>query len=1216
MRKLMVIVGVASWAAVAAAVETEPCERWDDVGTNLALPEEIAGMRMQTRTEYGKDDASFCYGSREFVAGTDGQRVLTLYLYKRDWAELAADGVGDDVRKEVASVVDAVRLRPDKEFTSVEVLEKGRLGKIGGTDCLIAEFAYKGGKSRSDMRGWALVCSFMGRFLKLRYSECVADANGKARPTSWPEVVKAVGLLMDRAKRDRAVDVYAIADATNRLAAIRRKWVGADNRVSMWKMPNYGEKFQEIDRFQDWCSEKPQERYPQFECAVREAIGLRIEPAVWFYNLACALAVQEKKDSAFEALEQAIAAGYGTAGGTEHAQRDSDLVSLTNDVRFAALCAAMDADGRRAANAPRRLAQEKNGVVRLSDENVYFELKDAMYSVHLLTSNECPVVYVNHHENHPDIPCEGLINVVYPKEAHEERRDIAFADICFLNFDRSRRLGHASLCPTVVASSWVYGDDRLNGSTSIPAGYGVGSANSGREWRLLFERNVLGVYAAAADYWTDGVDRFMGWYPGCVAYAGGPEEADKFVVLFRDIVRALPEQLRESAALLALNLIRHGQKCVKTEADFMSGRAQRPVLRFADIDAKKVVDAAAGMSAETPLPIPPILKQAKTRALSGLPVTDLWDWPYAADCSCHAMSAYHAAFFARGGEQTFRCAAALYCVKRGKFVWKVLQGDEEKVRILPKADDMSEVELEVDYHKVFDVTSADGTKQKTSRVDVGCFLVGTNGVASVPAIVSVYFSPNETREYDKGGRLVAIDYTKRQIERYCPNLCLKGDWKDVFHWTKDGNLMGWTRTYADGREHVTTNEFTREGLVIDTRDALGRPKDVHRSMRSTWMQMLEPTNMTGDAAVEQLAWRAHRHDRKEGDLSEMTLAWQYTYRDDADRFGKSSPKEAKPFAYRPELCRRADFTDPSTGFRLPFLDQVGLGYEIYSSYKHDIVGEFPNDFKRVDSALALKDEGQVPPKTLKRMKFCKWTPSTNDVWKVESDLARLLKQKALWELADGSCRFENASVNDTYRTLNLASEALAYEALDRNYRRCKTDEVKKLFARVPEEGWADYLIVEGEYVFDEEFPSEKKRTITAWRIADGTYFCIDATRRDGAYFRRYFFHTQDKETGESATYSFSDLPSLAIGNTVLAAERGDPVAIHNLAVLMYAEIVNPGEYSEEAVTVLLEGLARRDHALATYNLGVMAENRGEKILAARRYAEAKVLEKNAGSDSE
>ena len=53
MRKLMVIVGLASWATAASAVETEPCERWDDIGTNLALPEEIAGMHMQTRAEYG-----------------------------------------------------------------------------------------------------------------------------------------------------------------------------------------------------------------------------------------------------------------------------------------------------------------------------------------------------------------------------------------------------------------------------------------------------------------------------------------------------------------------------------------------------------------------------------------------------------------------------------------------------------------------------------------------------------------------------------------------------------------------------------------------------------------------------------------------------------------------------------------------------------------------------------------------------------------------------------------------------------------------------------------------------------------------------------------------------------------------------------------------------------------------------------------------------------
>ena len=1215
MMKLSVAVGLAIWAAVAAAVEPEPCERWDDIGTNLALPEEIAGMRMQTRVEYGKDDASFCYGSREFLTGTDGQRVLMFYLYKRDGVELETDGVGDDVRKELAVVVDAVRARPDGEFTSAEVLETGRLGEIGGTDCLTAEFAYKGGKSQKDIRGWALVCSFMGRFLKLRYCEYVADADGKARPSSWPEVVKEVGLLMDRAKRDRAVDVYAVADATNRLAAIRRKWVGADNRVSVWKMPNYGEAFLEIDRIRKWAKGEPEERYPFFEQCAREMIDLRIDLPYWYYNLSCALAVQGKKDGAFEALEQAVAAGYGANGKANHARQDSDLVSLTNDMRFAALCAAMDADERRAANAPKRLAEDKNGVVRLSDENVYFQMRDALYSVDLLTGNECPVVYVNHHVNHPDIPCEGLINVVYPKEAHQERRDVAFADICFFNLDRSHRLRRPSYCPTVVASGWAYGDDWLNGSTSIPAGYGLSSSDAGRECQLLFERNVLGVYAAAADYWTDGVDRFMGWYPGCIAYAGGPEEADKFVELFRDIVRALPGQLRENAALLALNLIRHGQKCVKTEADFMSGKAQRPVLRFADIDVKKVVDAAAGMSTEALLPITPFIDFEKLAAMSVLSVTDMKGGPY--DNPLHAMSAYHVAFFARGGERTCRYAVACHPENCGKFVWKVLQGDEKKVKILPKAEDLSEVELEVDYHTVFDVALADGTKQKTSRVDVGCFLVSTNGVASVPAIVSVYFSPNETREYDKDGRLVSIDYTKRQIERYCPNLCPKGDWKDALRWTDDGQLSGWTRTCADGQGRVTTNEFTREGLVIDTRDALGRPKDVHRSMRSTWMQTLEPTNMTGDVAVEQLAWRGHRHDDWNGDFEEMTLAWQYTYENDTDRFGCPSPKQPKPFAYRPELCRRADFSDPSTGFRLPFLDQAGLGYEIYASYKHDIVGQFPNDLKREDSALALKDEGLVPPKGLKRMRFCKWTPSTNDIWKVETNLAQLLKEKALWELADGSCRFENASVNDTYRTLNFASEVLAYEALDRNYRRCKSDEVRKLFAVISDDAWSRYLIVEGKYVFDEELPEEKKLTMTVWQVADGVYFGIDANRCDGACFRKYFFRTQDKNTGEWATYAFSNLPSLAIGNAVLAAERGDPAAINNYAVLEYAEIVNPGEYNEEGPTVLLEALAKAGNATAVYNLGVLAENRGEKSIAARRYEEARALrEKNTGSDTE
>ena len=51
--RMLAFVAVMGGVTVAAAVETEPCERWNDIGTNLALPEEIAGMHMQTRAEYG-----------------------------------------------------------------------------------------------------------------------------------------------------------------------------------------------------------------------------------------------------------------------------------------------------------------------------------------------------------------------------------------------------------------------------------------------------------------------------------------------------------------------------------------------------------------------------------------------------------------------------------------------------------------------------------------------------------------------------------------------------------------------------------------------------------------------------------------------------------------------------------------------------------------------------------------------------------------------------------------------------------------------------------------------------------------------------------------------------------------------------------------------------------------------------------------------------------
>lgn len=54
--------------------------------------------------------------------------------------------------------------------------------------------------------------------------------------------------------------------------------------MNVWEMPDKQEKFDEIYRYQKWCDEDEAERYPKFEVACRDAIAVKIEPAIWYYN--------------------------------------------------------------------------------------------------------------------------------------------------------------------------------------------------------------------------------------------------------------------------------------------------------------------------------------------------------------------------------------------------------------------------------------------------------------------------------------------------------------------------------------------------------------------------------------------------------------------------------------------------------------------------------------------------------------------------------------------------------------------------------------------------------------------------------------------------------------------------------------------------------------------------------------------------------------------
>ena len=195
------------------------------------------------------------------------------------------------------------------------------------------------------------------------------------RPIYWPWKAGMVQGL-DEARKEAANKQRLTAEAMNQLAELRAKWPHAADRVSMWDMPDYAKRFFEIDAFQDWCNEDKKARYGEFEKACRDAIELKIEPPIWYYNLACALAVQGKRDEAFDALEQAVVAGYNKA---ERAESDIDFDAISEDSRFAGLLRVMGLPGRRDWRYAKEPAKIVDDVVELTADNVYFAFNKHCY---------------------------------------------------------------------------------------------------------------------------------------------------------------------------------------------------------------------------------------------------------------------------------------------------------------------------------------------------------------------------------------------------------------------------------------------------------------------------------------------------------------------------------------------------------------------------------------------------------------------------------------------------------------------------------------------------------------------------------------------------------------------------------------------------------------------------------------------------------------------
>ena len=262
-------------------------------------------------------------------------------------------------------------------------------------------------------------------------------------------------------------------------------------------------------------------------------------------------------------------------------------------------------------------------------------------------------------------------------------------------------------------------------------------------------------------------------------------------------------------------ILRRGQKSIVGDEDYLSGRAHPSVFVGTEIDPVKMVKLANRL---TVAEIPPIVHLEVVEEsmpepnveLFGPRSEKLFDMP-AAIARVVRSTAYEkrlvvsAAKTKAGGQQALH------------YHWVVLRGDAERIRITPRAEDGSAVEIVVPWHERGPI--AERPELTTDRVDIGVFVY--NGAHySAPSFISLLYSGHQKREYDDHDRIVSIDYraadyAKRYVD---PQPFPDQAWRDFYDYDSDGQLLGWRRVRSNGEDY-----YTRHGARVVERDSLKRP---------------------------------------------------------------------------------------------------------------------------------------------------------------------------------------------------------------------------------------------------------------------------------------------------------------------------------------------------------------------------------------------------------
>ncbi len=612
--------------------------------------------------------------------------------------------------------------------------------------------------------------------------------------------------------------------------------------------------------------------YAEMERASRDGVELGSSDELWFYNLACALALQKKTEEALAALDQAIARGFYDA---DFLLQDPDFAALRDAPALAERLARMNA----LRNAPRSPAQaalvalppDAARTVMQTSSNTLWSFRLALFQTYFFTSNsprasvysgpEAPLIRAWEKEG----SASAAADVLYANRDN----NTAPADIA--RFPGALRLDYA---PEMTARKLNIGLPNTlftmaNGDALLPV---IGHSSLGYlnspYWRsqpraiccdprqialqsVFLLGNQLFFYPAYGDYTLGAGDLFPANIPYAFAAAGGNNAERPFLDAAFAALAALRPETRDALArggllMPALQMLfRASQRTVRNPRDYLTGVAHPPAFRAENLDTEKLVRMAHSLSTNDLPPLVTLYVQSETDPVPDRDYFDIVRTERLFDSPLAVARVFRGAARTRTLELRTRCRRA-----DARLHWVVLQGDPANVAFAPCATNANLMTLTVGYQPPFQTPIGNGKKIATSRVDIGV-IAETGAGFSMPAFISFYFLGNERRVYADDGRILSVDYTRSASGYTDPLLSYARNWKDVYRYDARNRLIGWVR-----RRGLTEEAFTAYGHRIVATDALGRAARAH-------VVRYLPRRLSDDAAADETPDLAEMDDNIE-----------------------------------------------------------------------------------------------------------------------------------------------------------------------------------------------------------------------------------------------------------------------------------------------------------------------------------------------------------------